>query len=334
MASIWLVALGSNVSALFILIANSFMQQPRGYELAQDGTLVMKDFLAVVFNPNLIHMFPHTILSGAATAAFFVLGISGYHLLRKNEPELFRRSFQLGAIVAALASFLLIMNGHTQAQHMVQIQPMKMAAAEALWETADPASLSLFTIGDMENRKDVFAIRIPAALSFLAYNQLEGEVKGMNALQAQYEAEFGPGNYIPPAVITYWAFRIMVGAGMLMAVAAIYALYLVMGDLYETRPLALKLFGLAIALPYLANATGWILTEVGRFPWVVYGLVSLQQGVSPNVTAGMLWTSLLGYVLVYGALIVATVYLMAKYARAGASGAIPAAEEPSAVFVG
>jgi cytochrome d ubiquinol oxidase subunit I len=215
---------------------------------------------------------------------------------------------------------------------------MKMAAAEALWESADPASFSLFTIGDMTNRKDVVSIRIPGVLSLLAFNQLTGKVQGINELQAQYAAQYGPGNYVPPAVVTYWSFRIMVGAGFVMIALALYALLMVMGDMIERRPRALKLLALALILPYLANSSGWLLTEVGRFPWVVFQQVKLEQGVSPNVTTGMLLVSLIGYILVYGALIVATVYLMVKYGKAGlekfpAEG-IPPAEEASPLLAG
>jgi len=321
--AIWLVALASNVSALWILIANSFMQQPVGYELLPEGGVVMKDFPALIFNPNIWYQFPHTVMAGFTTAAFFVMGISAYHLRRKNETEIFQRSFQLAATVGAIASVLLAMNGHSQAQHMVQTQPMKMATAEALWETADPASFSLFTIGDMQERRDVWSFRIPRVLSLLAYNQISGEVKGINDLQAEYEAKYGPGDYVPPAIIPYWTFRIMVGAGFALVALAIYALFLVMGELLQQRPIPLKLYTLAIALPYLANTSGWLLTEVGRFPWAVFGLVKLDDAVSPNVSAGMLWVSLIGYVIVYGVLIFATVYLLAKYAKAGVGAVSP-----------
>jgi cytochrome d ubiquinol oxidase subunit I len=337
-AAIWLVAIGSNISALWILIANSFMQQPVGYEAGANGRLVMNDFFALILNPNIWYQFPHTLLSGFTTASFFVLGISAYHLLRKNDTEVFKRSFQIAATIGVMASILLAINGHGQAQHMVQTQPMKIAAAEALWESADPASFSLFTIGDMTNRKDVVSIRIPRLLSLLAYNQLTGEVKGINDLQDEYAAQFGPGDYVPPAVITYWTFRIMVGAGFALIGLSIYALLMVMGEMIERRPRALKILTAALILPYLANTSGWLLTEVGRFPWVVFQKVKLEQGVSPNVTTGMLLISLIGYVLVYGALIVATIYLMVKYGKAGlekAPGEVtPPAEETSPLLAG
>jgi cytochrome bd ubiquinol oxidase subunit I len=323
-AAMWLVAIASNVSALWILIANSFMQQPVGYALLEDGRIVMNDFFALILNPNIWYQFPHTVMAGFTTAAFFVMGISAYHLLKQTDQDFFRRSFQMGAIVGAISSILLVMNGHSQAQHMVQIQPMKMAAAEALWETEEPASFSLFTIGNMGERKDIFAIRIPRLLSLLAFNQLDGEVKGMNDLQAEYVATYGPRNYIPPAVIPYWSFRIMVGAGFLMVGLSLYALFLVMGDLFEGRPLVLKIFTFAIALPYLANTSGWLLTEVGRYPWTVFGLMTLDESLSPTVSAGMVLTSLVGFILIYSGLIVATLYLITKHVKAG----LPVAEKP------
>jgi cytochrome bd ubiquinol oxidase subunit I len=323
-AAMWLVAIASNVSALWILIANSFMQQPVGYALLEDGRIVMNDFFALILNPNIWYQFPHTVMAGFTTAAFFVMGISAYHLLKQTDQDFFRRSFQMGAIVGAISSILLVMNGHSQAQHMVQIQPMKMAAAEALWETEEPASFSLFTIGNMGERKDIFAIRIPRLLSLLAFNQLDGEVKGMNDLQAEYVATYGPRNYIPPAVIPYWSFRIMVGAGFLMVGLSLYALFLVMGDLFEGRPRILKIFTFAIALPYLANTSGWLLTEVGRYPWTVFGLMTLDESLSPTVSAGMVLTSLVGFILIYSGLIVATLYLITKHVKAG----LPVAEKP------
>jgi cytochrome bd ubiquinol oxidase subunit I len=324
-AAMWLVAIASNLSALWILIANSFMQQPVGFALLEDGRIVMDNFFALVLNPNIWYQFPHVLLGGFATAAFFIMGISAYHLLKKTDPEFFRRSFQMGAIVGAMSSIMLAFNGHSQAQHMVEIQPMKMAAAEALWDSEDPASFSLFTIGNMQERRDVFAIRIPRLLSLLSYNQLEGEVKGMNDLQAEYEVTYGPGNYVPPAIIPYWTFRIMVGAGTLMIILALYALFLVMGDMFEGSPLVLKLFTYAIALPYLANSSGWLLTEVGRYPWTVFGLMTLEESVSPTVSSGMVFVSLVGFILIYSVLIIATVYLMSKHVRAG----LLPAESPS-----
>jgi cytochrome d ubiquinol oxidase subunit I len=203
---------------------------------------------------------------------------------------------------------------------MVRSQPMKMAAAEALWHTQDPASFSLITIGNLAQTKDVFAIRIPRLLSLLSYNQLTGEVKGIYELQTQFEGQYGPGNYIPPIALTYWSFRLMVGAGILLLLLAFYALFLTMGNIVESRPWVLKLFVAAIALPYLANTFGWLMTELGRVPWVVYGLMKIDEAGSPSVKGWMVLVTLIGFTLVYAVLMVADVYLLVKYAKTAPRG--------------
>ena len=313
-AVMWAVAIGSNLSALWILIANSFMQQPVGYAL-RNGRAEMTDFGALLANPNVWTQFPHVLFSGVTTAAFFVLGISAWHLLRKSNVGLFRRSFQIGIVYGVIGTVLVILVGHSQAQHMVQTQPMKMAAAEALWNSENPASMSLFTIGNEPERRDVFAIRIPRALSLLSYNRLDGEVKGIKNLEAEYEAKYGPGNYAPPIALSYWTFRFMVGSGFLMAFLALLGLYLVLKNRFEGQVWYLRLMPYALFLPYLANTTGWLLTELGRQPWIVFGLMKTDQAVSPTVSSGMVLTSLVIFTLLYGALMVADVYLLAKYAR-------------------
>ena len=312
--AIWLVAIGSNISALWILIANSFMQQPVGYVI-NNGRAEMDSFSDLIFNPNVWVMFPHTITAGLTTGAFFILGISAYHLLRKNNPEMFKRSFQIAAILGTFAIGLVILNGHSQTQHLVEIQPMKVAASEALWETESPASFSLLTIGNLSGTEEVFSIRLPRMLCLLAYNQLDCEIQGINDLQAQFEQAYGPGDYRPPVPVIYWSFRIMVGAGFILLGLALYALFLVMGDTLESHKKPLRLFTWAIALPYIANSAGWIMTELGRVPWVVYGLMKIEQGVSIVVSSGEALLTLIGFTLVYAALMVATIYLLVKFAR-------------------
>ena len=153
------------------------------------------------------------------------MGISGWHLLRRSHVDFFRRSFDTAIVFAVIGTLGVTIVGHNQAQHMIRSQPMKMAAAEALWESENPASFSLFTFGNEPERRDVFAIRIPGLLSLLAFNRFDGEVKGVKDLQAEYERQYGPGNYVPPVAVTYWSFRFMVAAGMLMIVLALYGLY-------------------------------------------------------------------------------------------------------------
>jgi cytochrome d ubiquinol oxidase subunit I len=322
LTAIWLVAIGSTLSAFWILVANSFMQSPVGF-VEENGKLMLQDFGALLTNPYVWGQFPHTIFSGYTTGAFFVLGISAYHILRHNQSELFKKSFQIASVVALVGAVLVILVGHNQAQRMVRLQPMKIAAAEGLLETENPASFSLLTIIDQKTLTPKVSIRIPYGLSLLAYNRLDGEVKGVKELQAGFEAQHGPGNYIPLIFQTYWAFRIMVGAGMLMLLFAAYALFRTMRNQVSALTWALGVFPFALFLPYIANTSGWILTEMGRQPWVVYNHMLTANAVSKNLTPGMIIASLVGFTLIYGLLIGVDIFLLAKYARAG----VPPAEE-------
>jgi cytochrome d ubiquinol oxidase subunit I len=329
LATIWLVAIGANISALWILIANSFMQQPVGYTL-RNGRAEMTDFLALVTNPHVFVQYPHVFTSGMVTAAFFVLAISAYHLLKQGpQVEMFRRSFRMAVVYAVIGTIAVMVVGHSQAQYMVKIQPMKMAAAEALWETENPAAMSLLTIGNEPERRDLYAFKVPGLLSFLAYNRFEGEVKGIKDLQAEYEQTYGPGNYVPPVAVSYWSFRIMVGAGTAMLVLALYGLYMVMRNQFEQQRLYLTLLIGAVFLPHLANATGWLFTEIARQPWIVFGLQKTADAVSPNVSTGMVLFSLIGFTLVYAVLMVANIYLLLKFARGGAGESSSQAAEPA-----
>lgn len=319
LASIWMVALASNISALWILIANSFMQNPVGYAIRGDRA-EMTDFFALVLNHNAWVQFPHVVTGALATAAFFILGISAYHLLRGSHTDLFRRSFRIAAVVALLSVPLIALSGHAQAQFKAQTQPMKLAAFEGLFESENPASFSLFTIGDRAARQEVFAIRIPYLLTLLAHNQLTGEVKGINALQAEYERTHGPGNYVPPAWVVYWAFRAMVGAGVLMLGLALYAAFLSIGDMEDRRPRFLRLLPYAIGLPYVAGMTGWLVAEVGRWPWAVQGLLRLDDAVSPNVPAAAVLATLIGFTVLYGVLLMVGIALLLRFVRAGPEG--------------
>jgi cytochrome d ubiquinol oxidase subunit I len=323
----WVIAIGSNLSALWILVANSFMQQPVGYVL-RNGRAEMDDFFALLGNGHVWVQWPHVFFSAVATAGFFVAGISAWHLLRKSDKlEVFKRSFRIAILYATIGTVMALLVGHSQAQYMTRIQPMKMAAAEALWETEDPAAMSLFTIGNEKERRDVFAIRVPGLLSFLAHNSFSGEVQGINDLQREYEMTYGPGDYVPPVAISYWTFRIMVGAGTVMMMLALFGLWKAARGGVPESSLYLKLMFFAIALPFIANSTGWIFTEIGRQPWIVFGLQKTVDAVSPNVGVGMVLFSLISYTLLYAFLMVADVVLLRKYAKAGVVDA--AATEPA-----
>jgi cytochrome d ubiquinol oxidase subunit I len=327
--SIWMVAIASNVSALWILIANSWMQNPVGYEIV-DGRAQMTDFFAVITNPNIFYQFPHVVSAGILTGAFFVVAISAYRLLRarnKDERIRFRRSLKIG-LVFSLASVMFTMTvGHVGGQFMVDKQPMKLAAAEGLWESADPAGLSFFQIGDEANRTSIINLEIPSLLSFMTYDTPDGLVPGMNDLNAYYQEQYadvyGPdANYIPPFVwLIYWSFRAMVGFGGIMMLLSLTGLFLWFRGRLENARWYLYLLPFTIVLPYIANATGWMLTELGRQPWIVQGLMRTEDGISPNLTTFDVGVSLVGFVLIYSLLCAADIYLLWKYGSDGATDA-------------
>ena len=314
LAAAWLVAIGSNISALWILIANSFMQHPVGYTLdPESGRALMADFGALVFNPNVQLQFPHVLTSGVALAGFVVMAFSAWHLLRKHEVAFFRASFRMAAIYALIGSVAVGLVGHMQGQYMVEKQPMKMAVAEAHYNTADPASLSLFTIGTWDQTEEVFSIRIPALLSFMTYSRPYGEIKGINELNAEFTETYGPGDYIPPVALNYWSFRAMVGAGGAMVLLSLLGVFWSKNDQLDGKKTYLKLMMWAAGLPYLATATGWVLAETGRFPWIVYGLQTIEDAVSPNVPAWNILLSLVLMTVLYGVLTIIAFKLALKY---------------------
>lgn len=313
---IWLVAISSTVSAMWILIANAFMQHPVGFTL-NNGRAELTNFWEVITNRVFTTHFPHVLSAGLTTGAFFVLGISAYHLVRNNETDFFKRSIKVAAIVGLVGVVVVGFMGHLQGQLMVKIQPTKLAAMEAIRHDESPADLSLLTIQSLDGDTDIVNIRLPYLLSFMLFNRFSGGVQGMTELQAEYEQKYGPGNYIPPVLFTYWTFRAMVGIGLLLLAAILVVVVMVWKDLFGRLTWFLKLLPWMILLPYLANSTGWMLTEIGRFPWVVYGLLKMENGVSTSITRGMLLTSLIGFVLVYAFLMAVTLYLLLKYAKAG-----------------
>jgi cytochrome d ubiquinol oxidase subunit I len=315
-ASIWLVAIGASFSALWILLANGWMQHPVGYIINQDtGRAQLTDFLAVVGNPKGWLFFSHTLAAGFATSSFFILGISSYHLARKQHVEVFQRSMSMAALVGFLTSTLIFFTGHTQGQYTYETQPMKFAAIEAHWETAKPASFSILTIGDLTGKREVWSIRVPYFLSFLACNHFDCEVRGVNEIQDEYVAKYGPGDYIPLMVVTYWSFRIMMTMGLLMILSSLYFLI----RIALRRPIEnakwLRWAPWLIALPYIANICG-------RQPWLVQGLLKVEDGISPNLTIGQVAISLISFTLVYTALAGAMLYLIRKYAIAGPEAAL------------
>jgi cytochrome bd ubiquinol oxidase subunit I len=316
LACIWLVAVASSLSAVWILAANSWMQHPVGYVL-NNGRAELSDFVAILLNERLLVQMPHVIIAGFVTGGLFVVGISLWQILRNQQKEIFLKSAKIGLVFTAVASLLTATTGHTQSQATVQIQPMKMAAMEGLWETEQPASFSLFALHDQANRTSHRELRLPYLLSVLAHNNTTSEVKGLLELEEEMIATHGEGDYLPPVSIVYWSFRLMVGLGFLFIFAAFYGLWLWwVGQLGEKRWYN-RLVVVLMFLPYLANTAGWIVTEMGRQPWVVYGLLLTADGVSPTVSNASVWVTTVGFTLLYGFLAGVAVFLIHKFAKPG-----------------
>ena len=330
-ACMWLVHLGTLFSAYFILAANSWMQHPVGYTYNPDtGRAEMVDFVAVLLNKVQLVTFPHVILSAYMTAAAFVVGVAFWLMRRGPRPEdrgMYRTAVRSGAVVLLVSGLGVAVSGDVQGKIMTEVQPMKMAAAEALYETEQPAAFSVLTIGTLDGSEEVFSIKIPRLLSYLATGSLDGEVTGIDELRAEYEATYGqdpgeayysPGDYTPPIAVTYWTFRLMMGLGILAAVLAAWILWATRRD---RVPQGRVIMAAAVTLPLMplfANSFGWIFTEVGRQPWVVFGLMTTERGVSPGTTTAEVLTTLIGFTLLYGVLAVIEVKLLLTYIRKGA----------------
>ena len=315
-AAAWMMALGANFSALWILIANSFMQNPVGYVI-RSGRAEMANFWQLIGNPYVWHQFPHVLTAGIATGGFIVLAFSSYHLLKGNPAtkDFFLRSFRWAAGFALVGSLLVGLIGHAQGQYLARAQPMKIASMEGRWETQQPGSFSVIAVIDQENRENPFDLEIPYLGSFLFYNDFSSQTVGINDLQAEAVEKFGPGDYIPNVTLGYWTLRIMVGVGFLMIGLAGHAyIYSRRGQLFD-RPWILKALIPAGLLPIIASTTGWILAETGRWPWIVQGLLTIEDAVSPNIKAGSILFSMTAFTLLYGVLMVMAISLMLKYGK-------------------
>ncbi len=312
----WLVAGAGNLSAIWIIIANGWMQHPVGYTI-RNGRAELTDFAAVVFNKFAILEFFHTVGASFILASFFVMGISAYHLLKKQHIDLFTRSFKIGLVVGLVSSIFVAVEGDMHGVHVAQTQPAKLAAMEAHWETSRRAPIHLFAIPDEENERNIIEIgSIPGLLSFLGYHDFDAEVRGLKDF---------PKDERPPVAISLLSFRTMVYLGTLFPLLTMLGI-LLRNRLTDSRfrfYLWIMLF--SIPLPYIAIEMGWVLAEVGRQPWIVYGIMKTSDAVSPIVTSQVA-TSLVAFFLVYGLLGAVGVYLMAKTVKKGPE---PAAKQES-----
>ena len=313
LACIWVVAIASNVSAYWILAANAFMQHPVGYVL-RNGRAELDDFIAVATQKFALVEFAHTLSGAYILAGFFVMGISAWHLLRKREAEFFGKSFRIALVFALVFSVFAAVSGDMSGKEVAEKQPSKLAAMESHWQTQEWAPIYLLTVPNIGKEGNMIEwLPIPGALSFLAFNDFNAKVTGLNDI---------PADERPPVMPTFLGFRIMVGLGTLFIILTVWG-FLRRNKLTES-PLYLKVMLWAIPLPYLANEMGWMLAEVGRQPWIVWGLMKTSEAVSPIATSQVA-VSLLAFIVVYGLLGAAAFYLLVKHAKKGPEPAAQAA---------
>jgi cytochrome bd ubiquinol oxidase subunit I len=337
LATIWLLAIGVNLSAYFILAANSFMQHPVGVRFnPESGRAELNSIWTMLGNVTALATVPHVIAGAWLVAGGFVLAVSAWHLARRADRAdtvaTFRPAFRFALGSVLVAGVAVVVSGHWQGQIMVDQQPMKMAAAEALCDTEEGAGLSLFAVGSINASCDeVKSITIPGLLSFMSENDPDATVQGVNDVQKAMVERYGAGDYVPNLPVTYWSFRLMIGLGLLTVGLALVGLWLTRRGRVPGKGWYAKLAVLLVVAPFAANSFGWIFTEMGRQPWVVVPnpdgpdavRMLTADGVSPSVGATSVAISLITFTLVYAALAAVELTLLIRYAKAG-----PAPDQP------
>ncbi|WP_104106740.1 cytochrome ubiquinol oxidase subunit I [Nocardioides sp. 616] len=340
-ACMWLVHLGTLASAYFILAANSWMQHPVGHTYnAETGRAELVDFAAVMFNKVQLVTFPHVVLAAYMTAGAFMAGVAAYLYVsgkHRDDRPLYRKAIRIGAVIALVGGIGVTVSGDIQGKIMTEVQPMKMAAAEALYDTTSNAPFSVLTWGDLDGSDPQHIIEVPGLLSWLGTGDINGEVKGINDLRDQYAEEYGqdpgaayyhPTDYVPVVPVTYWSFRFMMGLGMAVGAGAIALLFVTRKGGRGATGRWVAWLGLALPIGAVAaNSFGWIFTEMGRQPWAVFGLMTTQSAVSPGVSVFEAATSLIVLTLLYAVLAVIELGLLIKYVKIGAE---PFSEPPEA----
>jgi cytochrome d ubiquinol oxidase subunit I len=331
LATIWAVAIGSIMSAYVILAANSWMQHPVGYHLNKvSGRAEMTSLRAIMTQGNLLEAFAHVMSAAVVTAGALVLAVSAYHLLKRNEVELFAHMAQISLVVLLIGGISVATWGHFQGQLVSREQPMKMAAAEALFKTEKPASLSLFALGPSQSSSGN-VVTVPHALSFLTDWHWNSKVYGINYWQRDYQKEYGAGNYKPIVAVNYWSFRLMIAIGTLFVGWAALGLWLVRRRKLEQSRLFLRLSIPLLALPFLANTFGWLLREMGRQPWVVQGLLKTSDAFSHAVSVQAVAFTLAGFVLVYTLLAAIEAWLVVYVVKSGPAPPAGEGEQPKQI---
>lgn len=319
LATIWAVAIGTMLSAGFIMAANSWMQNPVGYQINPDtGRAQLNDVGAVFTNPVFIWSYAHVLLASVVTGAMVMLAVSAWHLRRRSSPEIFVRTAKLSLVVLLPTSVLILLVGSRLGVIEATYQPMKVAAMEAQWENCAPCSFSVFQIeGGQDNPNPTKILAIPHLLSILATGTFDGPVTGITELQNQYEEQFGPGNYIPNIFIQYWSMRTMAYLGALLPLLTLWGVWAWWRRRLPTSRVLLWVCTWAVVTPFIMNTAGWLLTENGRQPWIVQGLQLTADAVSPSVSRAEVAISLTTFLLLYLVLGVVWAFLMLRYARRG-----------------
>ena len=324
LATIWAAAFGTLISAYFILAANAWMQHPVGYVTdPETGRAVLTSIAEVLFQNTAVIAFAHTIFASFLTAGTAVAAIAGYTLMKGKQIEVFRPAIKASSVVILLATVGVAVTGDMDAKIMVQQQPMKMAAAEAVYETGTDVPFSILSVGDLSGSEATHLIEVPGLTSYMATGNFGGEVQGINDLQAEYVATYGAGNYVPYVPVTYWSFRLMIGTGMLAALFALWSLWIFRRQRQPKAGSALSKAYAGIAtvmvlFPLAANSFGWIFTEMGRQPWIVFGQQQTSAAVSPLVSATEVWITMIGFTLIYLILAIIEVKLLLTFIRRGA----------------
>ena len=325
--TIWAVAFGSVLSALFIMAANSWMQHPVGYTMV-NGKPELNDIWALFTNPVFVWGYAKVLFAALTTGAVVMLAVSAWQLRHGGDRDVFSRSARMALVVLLPAILLTMLVGDELGVIEAKYQPMKIAAAEAQWTTCQPCSFSLFQIGGGNNdHTPTQIIEIPHLLSLLATNHWNGQVVGLTPLQEQYTQQYGPGNYVPNVFIQYWGMRVMAYLGVLTLLIALWGLWAIWRRTLATSRVFLVVATWAAVLPFLMNTAGWLLTESGRQPWIVQGIMLTKDGVSPTVSVTWLWISLIAFIVLYGTLGTVDLWLMLRYSRKQ----LPAPREPAEI---
>lgn len=297
---IWLVSIGTILSAFWILSANSFMQRPVGFKIVENDVIGKKaemvDFFAIITNSYLWNQFPHVIFTALTVGAFTISGIAAWKIVRKHEVAMFRKAFKVSIVAALIGSVGLLWSGHSQMQYLVREYPMKVAAAEALYEdTGESAAFSTLAIINEKQQKATHLLEVPGMLSFLSYDKFEGSLKGMKTLQKELDEKYYPIvgehlNYIPDVTIIYYGFRTMAGSGTLLFIIALLGTIYAFRKTEVNKTWFLKIMPWTILIAEIATACGWIFAEMGRQPFIIFGIMPTSAGVSPIAAESVLFS--------------------------------------------